>query len=311
MNSGVALIAGGSRGLGLLLARDLVSRGFNVALCARNAEELNRARVQLGAAGRVQVYPCDVRDADAVQAMVDAVSADLGPVDVAIHVAGIIQVGPAVAATLQHFDDAIDVMLRGPIHLAWAVLPSMRERRSGHIGVVTSIGGMLAPPHLLPYAAAKFGAVGFTDGLAAELAGTGVTATTLVPGLMRTGSHERALFFGEQGKEYAWFGPAASLPLLSMDAARAARLMVDAVLAGKPMAQIGLITKIGTRFRGLAPATTIRLMGVASRLLPSARPDQSETIEGREADSRLGSAVVRRLTTLGTAAARRNNERPS
>lgn len=311
MSPGVALVAGGSRGLGLLIARELLGRGYDVAICARDADELARARLLLGAADGRKVLPvsCDVRDASAVQAMVDEVASTLGPVDVAIHVAGIIQVGPAVAATLQHFDDAIDTMLRGPIHLAWAVLGSMRARRSGHIGIVTSIGGMVAPPHLLPYAAAKFGAVGFADGLAAELAGTGVSATTIVPGLMRTGSHERAGFFGQQDKEYAWFAPAASLPLLAMDADRAARRMVDAVLAGKPMVQLSPLTKIATRVRGLAPATTIRAMGVACRLLPSARADQSETIEGREADTRLNSTLVRRLVTLGSRAARRNNER--
>lgn len=305
--SRVALVVGASRGLGLLIARELLGRGYAVAIAARNAEELSKAKDLLG--GRVEAFPCDVRDADAVPRLVADVEAALGPIEVSIHVAGIISVGPAQSATLDLFDDAIETMLKGPIRLAWAVLPGMRERGTGRIGTVTSIGGIVAPPHLLPYAAAKFGAVGFSDGLAAELNGTGITATTIVPGLMRTGSHERAFFFGQQTKEYAWFAPAASLPLISMDADRAAKAMVAAVLAGRPLILLSWLTKVAVRVRGLAPATTIRLMGVAVRLLPQASPDQSDVIDGRTADVRLDSGLVRLLTTQGRKGARRNNQR--
>ena len=211
---------------------------------------------------------CDVRDRAAVDALVEEVESGIGPVDVLISVAGIIEVGPAEAMTPESFDDAIDTMTRGPIHAALAVLPGMRRRGRGRIGTVTSIGGMVSPPHLLPYATAKFGAVGFSDGLAAALSGTGVTATTVVPGLMRTGSHQRARFSGDAGAEYAWFGPAASMPLLSMDADRAARRIVRAVLSGRPMVVLTPLAWVGIRVRGLAPATTTRVMGWTGRLLP-------------------------------------------
>jgi NAD(P)-dependent dehydrogenase (short-subunit alcohol dehydrogenase family) len=167
---------------------------------------------------------------------------------------------------------------------------------------------MVSPPHLLPYATAKFGAVGFSDGLAAALSGTGVTATTVVPGLMRTGSHQRARFTGDAGAEYAWFAPAASMPLLSMDADRAARRIVRAVLAGRPMVVLTPLAWVGIRVRGLAPATTTRVLGWTGRLLPG-QPARGgrHAVEGREAATTVG-AVVRRLSTLGDKAARRNNE---
>ena len=193
MTEPVAVVAGDSRGLGLLIARELVTRGYRVSICARDADELERARGWLSAPGRVHTAVCDVTDRSAVARWLDEVGADLGPVDVAITVAGVIQMGPGHDMTLDHFDNAIDVMLRGPIHVARLVEPGMRERGRGRIGTVTSVGGIVSPPHLLPYATAKFGAVGFSDGLAASLAGSGVTATTIVPGLMRTGSQERAL----------------------------------------------------------------------------------------------------------------------
>jgi len=289
----------------LLIAAELIGRGFAVAVAARDADELDRATQRLGSAAHA--YVCDVRDRDQVVDLVERVEADLGPIEVSIHVAGIISVGPAADVTLDHFDDAIATMLRGPIELAWAVLPGMRERSRGRIGTVASVGGMVAPPHLLPYATAKFGAVGFSDGLAAELAGTGITATTIVPGLMRTGSHLRAEFFGDAAREYAWFGPAASLPLVSMDATRAARVIVDGVLAGKPFVSTTPLTWLAIRFRGLAPATTTRLMKLVARLLPS-DTGQSDPVPGSQARGDLDSELVNTLTTLGDRAASHNNQ---
>ncbi|HET7799755.1 MAG TPA: SDR family oxidoreductase [Humibacillus xanthopallidus] len=308
---GLALVMGASRGLGLLIARELLDRGHDVVLTARGADELEAAARRLSGRGRhVRTRVCDVRDRAAVDEVVDEVERTVGPIDVLVSVAGIIEVGPAEAMTADTFDDAIDTMTRGPIHAALAVLPAMRSRGRGRIGTVTSIGGMVSPPHLLPYATAKFGAVGFSDGLAAALSGTGVTATTVVPGLMRTGSHLRASFIGDAQAEYAWFAPAASLPLLSMDADRAARRIVSGVLAGRPMVVLTPLAWVGIRVRGLAPATTTRVMGWAGRLLPS-QPSRGgrHAVEGRDAASAVG-GIVRRLTTLGDKAARRNNELP-
>lgn len=303
----VALVAGGSRGLGLLIARELLRRGCTVVACARDAAELSEAANLLPHADRFHTRVCDVADAEAVQSLVENVQVQLGPVAVAVTVAGVIQAGPLEAMTLAHFREAVDTMLWGPVHVALAVLPGMRERGRGRIGTITSLGGIVSPPHLLPYATAKFGAVGFSEGLAAALAGTGVTATTVVPGLMRTGSHERAFFTGQADKEYAWFAPAASLPLLSMDADRAAVRIVGAVLAGKPWLALTPLTKIAIRVHGMAPAMTTRLLQGVNRLLPSGQDPTA--VEGRVAARQLDSRVVRFLTTLGSRAARRNNER--
>lgn len=290
------------------MAGELARRGHDVAICARDAASLERAAGQLRRhGGSVLPLTCDVTDPEAVEEFVGQVSRQLGPIDVAIHVAGVIQVGPVEAVTRKHFSDSIDIMLWGPINMALAVLPGMRERRHGRIGVVTSIGGKLSPPRLLPYATAKFGAVGFTEGLSAELAGTGVTATTLVPGLMRTGSHGQAQFFGDADKQYAWFGPAASLPLLSMDAEKAATKMVDAVLRGKRVALVSVLSHAASRAHGLAPNLTVRLNQLLSLLLP--KGSSSETKDGVDARKNLKpGGVVSKLTTLGDRAASRFNE---
>jgi short-subunit dehydrogenase len=298
-----------------LIARELARRGHRVVLCARDAEELERAAADLrhhGADVRTEV--CDVSDNDAVTAMVQRVESRVGPIDTLVTVAGVIQVGPLDSLERAHFDEAVDIMLWGPVNCALAVAGRMRARGRGRIATITSIGGLVSVPHLLPYSTAKFGAVGFTQGLRAELAGTGVTVTTVAPGLMRTGSHLRATFTGNQPAEYAWFAPGASLPLLSMDAERAAAKIVDGVLAGRPMVVLTPLAKVAMRVAGVAPATTMRLMGVMGRMLPSA-PDgggTTETIEGREAERRLAPAsrrVLRALTVLGERAARRFHER--
>jgi NAD(P)-dependent dehydrogenase (short-subunit alcohol dehydrogenase family) len=242
------------------------------------------------------------------------VAAD-GRVDAAFHVAGVIQVGHVDAVTLGHYRDAVDTMLWGPVHLSLAVLPVMRDAGHGRIGIVSSVGGLVAVPRLVPYSVAKFGAVGLAEGLHAELSGTGVTVTAVTPGLMRTGGHLHARFVDEAGRDYAWFAPLASLPGLSISAERAAGRIVSGVLAGRPTVELTPLTVIGRRVHGLAPATTVRAMGLASRLLPGptrAAADATSTaapgLDGATARERLSSRVVDALSVLGDRAARRTNE---
>ena len=186
----------------------------------------------------------------------------------------------------------------------------MRARGRGRFGTIASIGGLVSVPHLSPYSTAKFGAVGFTNGLRAELAGTGVTATTVAPGLMRTGSHLKAEFTGDAAAEYAWFAPGASMPLVSMDAERAAAKIVSGILSGRSIVILTPLAKVGARIQGVAPATTAAVMGLAARLLPAGPGAPTATIEGHDARRRLDSRLVERLTTWGNRAAARNNEGP-
>lgn len=310
----VALVIGASRGLGLLIARELGTRGHRVVIAARDSDTLARAAELLGEQGvSASTEVCDVTSPDAVTAMVERVETEVGPIEVMLHVAGVIQAGPLESMTRDHFSQAIDVMLWGPINASLATLVPMRRRKRGKIGIVSSIGGLVSVPHLLPYSTAKFGATGFSRGLRAELAGTGISVTTITPGLMRTGAHLHSLMVGDQPAEYAWFSASASLPLISMDADVAAAKIVDGVLAGRANVVLTPLAKLGMRIHGVAPSTTAVVMGLAARLLPSAPTTGSdETIEGWQAEERLppvAAAVVRRLTTWGARAADRNNER--
>ncbi len=309
----VAVVAGGSRGLGLLIARELGSRGYRLAICARDEGELQRAEADLTGRGhRVDTAACDVSDHAAVADWVTRIEQTVGPVGVAICVAGVIQVGPLDSLTRQHFQSAMDIMAWGPINVALAVAPAMRERRTGRIGVISSVGGLIAVPHLLPYSTAKFAALGFSRGLRSELSGTGVSVTTVAPGLMRTGSHQRAHFVGDHGAEYAWFAAAASLPGLSMNAERAAAAIVDGVLRGRAVVVLTPLAKIGMRVNGLFPSLTAAALGAAARLLPKApQPAQTPTLDGRAARATLDRTRRRisdRLTALGDRAAADSQE---
>jgi NAD(P)-dependent dehydrogenase (short-subunit alcohol dehydrogenase family) len=298
-----AVVTGASRGLGFLLAGELARRGHDLVVCARSEEGLAVAAADLqGRGARVVAVAADVAvDADA-RRVVDTALEHFGRLDVLVAGAGVIQVGPAAAMRTQDFVDAMGVMFWGVVHPVLAALPSMRERGGGRILVITSVGGKIPAPHLLPYTAAKHAAVGFAEGLRVEAVRHGVTVTTAVPGLMRTGSPRNALFTGDRAAEHRWFTAADSIPLVSMDAGRAASRLVDAALRGTPEIVLTPAAKLATRLHGLAPSTTLRLIAAANRLLPAdetRRPLTPGSAAGRPA--RWFAA----LTTLTRRAARR------
>jgi NAD(P)-dependent dehydrogenase (short-subunit alcohol dehydrogenase family) len=166
----VAVVTGASRGLGLLLARELARQFCPLVICARDAAELERAAGDLRARGaQVTAVACDVTDEASPQLLIDAALEHYGRLDILVSNAGLIQVGPVQAAQASHFESALDTMALAPARLALAALPVMRRQGHGRIVTITSIGGKIAVPHLLPYSTAKFAAVGFSQGLRAEL----------------------------------------------------------------------------------------------------------------------------------------------
>ncbi|MEU4211755.1 SDR family NAD(P)-dependent oxidoreductase [Streptomyces sp. NPDC026206] len=310
LHGGAALVTGSSRGLGLLIARELTRQGCKVMLCARDAEELAGAERMLRDEGAdVRSTACDITDEPAARRLVEATEAAFGSLDILVNNAGIIQVGPVAAMTEADFRDAMETMYFAPLRLVLAAAGGMRERGGGRIVNVTSIGGRVPAPHLLPYVGAKFAAAGLSEGLRTELAADGISVTTVFPGLMRTGSHTAARFSGRAEQEYAWFATSAGLPVLSMDAERAARAIVRAAGRRRPELVLTAVAKAAVRLHGLAPATTTRALTVAARLMPAGGTAPQHNVPGRRAGRRLGSAVVNRITTLNDRAARRFNQR--
>ena len=305
----VVLLTGGSRGLGLELARVLARKKARLALVARDEEELGRAQDELRSAGaEVEGFACDVRFQDQVQRSVREVVDRFGRVDVLINNAGILQVGPEETMRVSDYQEAMDTHFFGPLFLVQAVLPGMRQRREGRIVNIASAGGKVPTPHLLPYVASKFALVGWSEGLHAELRRDGILVTTVCPGLMRTSPRHVAVK-GRHRVEYALFKVLDSLPYVSMNAGAAAEAIVRGVELGRPELILTGSARNGARLQGLAPGLVSELLALGARLLPRRRsPEDLQRWSGAESESGLTRSFVTGLTQR---AEPENNERPA
>lgn len=301
------LITGASRGLGFALAQEFARQGCRLAICARSDEELQVAAAQLRAMGaEVLTVACDVTIHEDVQKMAQQVIAHFGQIDILVNNAGVIQVGPLQSQTVTDFQEAMDTMFWAHVYTTLAVLPHMTARRRGRIANITSIGGKIAVPHLIPYSSAKFAAVGFSEGITAELAKDGIKVTTVCPGLMRTGSHENAYFKGDHRKEYAWFSLSATSPLTAIGARRAARSIVNAIRRGQAEIVLSVPAKAAALFHGVAPGTTAQILGVTNRLMPGTNATNPDRHRGFDSKSAVSESP---LTALGRRAAEKLNQR--
>jgi short-subunit dehydrogenase len=299
------LITGGSRGLGLALAEEFAQFGAKIAICARDEQELARARQQLEDLGAVVcAVPCDVTKPEEVDTLISSVTRHMGGIDLLVNNAGVISVGPILSQKLEDFQEAMEVMFWGTVHPTLAVLPQMLARGSGKIVNISSIGGKVSVPHLIPYGCAKFAVTGFSEGLHAELKRFGIHVLTVIPGLMRTGSHLNAQFKGNHQAEFGWFAVSGTNPLASISARRAAEKIVNATCANRTELVISWQAKLLAGVHGVAPRLTQELLAHVNRLLPDAAGN-TEKKAGHESHS----AVTRSpLTALGKRAARRYNQ---
>ncbi|MFL6499314.1 MAG: SDR family NAD(P)-dependent oxidoreductase [Candidatus Udaeobacter sp.] len=302
----VALISGGSRGLGLVLARHICDEGGKVALLARDPEELARAKDDLTArGGKVLTVECDLLDRDQIQAAVRKVIDHFDRIDILINNAGIIEVGPLDHMSREDYERAMRVHFWAPYELISQILPGMRVWGGGRIVNITSIGGKVAVPHFAPYSASKFALTGFSDAIRAELARDNIQVTTVAPGLMRTGSHVNARFKGNHDAEFAWFSASAGAPLISMAADRAARKIVAAFRRGQPSLTLTFAARGAIAGNALFPNLTGHTMKIVNRFLPDVADESGE-------QSRAGAELPRLtpewMTRLADRAMRKNNE---
>ena len=302
------LISGGSRGLGLVMARQLAEEGARLCLVARNEAELARARVQLEAGGAVDLMTirCDVRRRADIRAAIDTLLQSWSGIDVLINNAGVIQVGPLEHMTHDDFENALATHFWGPLHLIQESVPSMRRRGFGRIVNISSIGGVVAVPHLAPYCASKCALTGLSDAVRAELSQYGIRVTTVCPGLMRTGSPRNAQVKGQHQAEYAWFAISDAMPGLSISAESAARRIIEACRYGDPYLTFTMPARAAIWANAMVPSMVASAMMAAARILPAPTGSEGDRQKpGRESESRWAPSVA---TALSDKAAAVNNE---
>jgi NAD(P)-dependent dehydrogenase (short-subunit alcohol dehydrogenase family) len=302
----VVVITGGSRGLGLVLARQLAAEGARLCLLARDRDELDRARAHLPEETDVMTIRCDVRRRADVRMAMDVILERWAAIDVLINNAGIIQVGPLEHMTEQDFENAMATHFWGPLHMMFEAVPAMRRRGFGRIVNIASIGGKIAVPHMAPYSASKFALVGLSDAVRSELDQYGIRVTTVCPGLMRTGSPLNATIKGQHEAEYTWFAISDSLPGLSTSAERAAHQIIEACRYGDPELTITVPARFAIRANHLMPGAVARALMLANRFLPGpAGAEGDRRQQGRDSESAWTDSFATALTERAAAV---NNE---
>lgn len=266
----VALITGGSRGLGLQIARELCRQGAKVSLLARDADELANAKSTLERfKTEVLTIQCDLLESAQIQSAVQQTLQHFRKIDVLINNAGIIEVGPLAHMQLKDFDRAMRLHFWAPYILQFLVVPHMKNKGGGRIVNISSIGGRVAVPHMAPYSASKFALAGFSDSIRPELARDNIHVTTVIPGMMRTGSHVHATFKGDHVAEYRWFDWSRKIPFASISMERAARKIVNACARGKPVLVIPFSAYLIVAKNAVFPNLMARFMTMFNRSLPS------------------------------------------
>lgn len=302
----VVLITGGSKGLGLELARQLVIEGSQIAICARDEEELTRAQEYLGT--EVFTCVCDVSIQDQTDQLVSDVINHFGHIDIIINNAGIIQVAPMESFGMDQYRKAMDIMYWGIANTTFSALSHMKSRGQGHIVNITSIGGKVSVPHLLPYCAAKFAATGFSQGCAAELRKDNIYVTTIIPGLMRTGSYINAFFQKDNHREFKLFALMSTAPGLTVSAEKAARRIIRAIKQKDSFKVIGLPAQALMEMNHLFPNFMTRIFALTSRIIPS-EEHETQLEQGQEIKNHFNGTEVPVFREIGKKA-QEEHQRP-
>jgi short-subunit dehydrogenase len=211
----VAVVTGASRGIGRQVAKQAAGRGARVGLVARSGDELNAVLGEIGGQGAVAI--ADVVDRQATEGALARLADELGPVDILVNNAGIGSYGRVSDLPVEDFERVMQVNYFSAVYATKAVLPSMLERRHGHIVNLASIAGRIGAPMEAAYSASKFAMVGFTEALAFEVGPLGIGVSMVNPGPVETE------FFATRGHAYEGSFPK------PVSAERVARAVIEVV----------------------------------------------------------------------------------
>ncbi|MES3038589.1 MAG: SDR family oxidoreductase [Bdellovibrionota bacterium] len=273
------VITGGSRGLGLALAKRLVFEGAKVALLARDEKELQRAVQMLKEFNSIDVLTiaCDVTNDTELHNALTAVVTTFGSIDLLINNAGAIMVSPFEFTTKKDFEAQMALHLYAPMSAIRWCLPHLLKSPVGRIVNICSMGGKVAVPHMLPYDTSKFALAGFSQGITAEFEQLGLPVTTVYPALMKTGSPIQAVFKGDHEKEFAWFAAADVFPGISLEADEAAKKIIAAAKEGQQELVLSGLAQLRMGTATIFPELMAYLMARINRWMPKG-PDKGKSM---------------------------------
>ena len=191
----IAVVTGGTKGIGRAIAESLLRAGATVFICARDKHDLKRALEQLSALGKVDGEICDVRSEAQVGMMLEECKRVFGGVDILINNAGIGIIGK----TVEDFEQTLQTNLFGVFYACHHAIPLLKQRGGGYIINISSLAGQNAHPKMAAYNASKFGLNGFSEALMQEVRADNIKVTTICPGSVNT-------YFGDQepSDEKSW-----------------------------------------------------------------------------------------------------------
>jgi NAD(P)-dependent dehydrogenase (short-subunit alcohol dehydrogenase family) len=187
----IAIVTGGSRGIGRGIAKSLVDEGATVAITARNEDDLERTISDLNTTGRTGPgtaagYACDVRDYDQVKGVFAEIASDLGGLDILVNNAGIGIFVPVESMSVEDFRAVLETNVFGVFYCCHEAIPLMKQRGGGYIINISSLAGTNAHPKMAAYNASKFGLNGFSEALMQEVRHDGIKVSYIMPGSVNT-----------------------------------------------------------------------------------------------------------------------------
>ena len=183
----IAVVTGGTKGIGYSIAEKLLEAGAKVFICARNKSELRRALRDLSQKGRVEGEICDVRSEDQVRMMLDEAGRVFGGLDILVNNAGIGIIGKTVEEmSCEEFRQTLETNLFGVFYACHHAIPMMKKRGGGYIINISSLAGQNAHPRMAAYNASKFGLNGFSEALMQEVRQDNIKLSYICPGSVNT-----------------------------------------------------------------------------------------------------------------------------
>lgn len=328
------LITGGSRGLGLELARQFVDEGARVAILARDPVELQKAVDILESHTRIPsnvlAIVCDITNEEQTRDAFYEACEKLQGIDVLVNNAGSILVGPAKSMNREDYMAQLELHLFANIRLTDLLvnqhgcarsrednksefdaryLNPRRKVAAPRIVNIISMGGKVGVPHMLPYDVSKFALAGYSQGMRSELALEGISVTSVYPALMQTGSPIQAVFKGDHEKEFSWFASADNIPGLSMDAEKAASLIIEAARRRDAEVILSTLGRVREIVNAFLPETMASVMTALAALMPIGQSEEYKTGADSSEDFDT-SQLTKPLRARAKRAAKKNNQKP-